>query len=241
MICGANQWNGVNYVSSDDTAAAAAAAAAAATNAVHDAVKDAIAEAAKSSEEASDDAKAAMKQAMKEAGQVAQKAAKDAAHEAASAAAAAAAREASLSAHAVASTAAAAATAAARAQMGGGAAGAPAPGPAPAALLLHMKGTSIVAGQHFDFAKARRVLGQAKLEVLEKDAKEGRCHTKKSTANKTRADQSASVGAPGAKGNAQSRCIELCQGKMDCISVCDEVRMMICGANQWNGVNYVSS
>merc|ERR1719443_1791929 len=46
--------------------------------------------------------------------------------------------------------------------------------------------------------------------------------------------------APGKAGSQNARCVELCQGKLDCIAVCDEVRVMICGVNYYNG-NYVVS
>merc|ERR1719316_662806 len=61
--------------------------------------------------------------------------------------------------------------------------------------------------KHFDMAAAKRSMGAAAFVALNKDAK---CKAKAS--------------------QPTARCMELCQGKADCASVCNEVRNMICDA-----------
>lgn len=64
-------------------------------------------------------------------------------------------------------------------------------------------------GKHFDRAVALHTLGKAAVEALEQDQKEGHCRTKD-----------------------PKRCAELCQGKVECMEICDQVKTMICSANQ---------
>merc|ERR1719321_2501181 len=68
-----------------------------------------------------------------------------------------------------------------------------------------------------DQAAAQQAMGKDAYSALTKDAK---CNVKK-------APGGGAAAAPGA--TQSSRCIELCQGKPECISVCNEVQAMICG------------
>merc|ERR1719326_2165625 len=71
--------------------------------------------------------------------------------------------------------------------------------------------------KHFDMAVARKEMGVAAFDALNKDA---RCATKQPI-----------VSTRPIVATQPSRCLELCQGKPECVSVCNEVRTMICDAH----------
>lgn len=107
------------------------------------------------------------------------------------------------------------------------------------ALLRHARHV------HFDLGQAERILGKDVLVKLEDDVRrDERCgHAAKD--GKGERERAAS-GAPGEwDARALQKCAELCHGNSQCVSVCNDVRMMLCAGGPEvvyvNGYSYGSS